>query len=397
MNTVALKPPQELTETVREIPRYSVHLNFIRGCAALVVFFTHLKYIFLGNSMKAAVAVSATHVQELEQKLHAQGGIIDLGHKAVMVFFVLSGYFVGGTVVRAMKRGNWSWKDYLIQRMTRLWVVLAPALLLGLAVDLLGSHLFPQSIYSGPEGQFILTPGLAERLSPATFFGNLFFLQTIFVKPLGTNVALWSLANEFWYYLAFPLMALMIVRRSVYLRLSLALAFAATLLLMGGKIAPYYVLWLFGLVAAFLPLRLPEKIQRPAAVLSFLGLAVACLLLKYTEANRFSIDLAVSSIFLLLLYSLLHRTRPNNDGLYSAVAELLAKMSYSLYLVHLPLIFFANALLMRHWNRWPYSPISLLMVSGVALTIFLLAYVFHLSFEARTPQVRQWVGEKLSS
>ena len=35
--------------------------------------------------------------------------------------------------------------------------------------------------------------------------GNLFFLQTIFVPPFGSNAPLWSLSFEFWYYLLFPL------------------------------------------------------------------------------------------------------------------------------------------------------------------------------------------------
>ena len=56
--------------------------------------------------------------------------------------------------------------------------------------------------------------GAPERpplhLDAATFWGNLVFLQTILVPTYGTNALLWSLANEFWYYMLFPLLAVLI-------------------------------------------------------------------------------------------------------------------------------------------------------------------------------------------
>ena len=40
-----------------------------------------------------------------------------------------------------------------------------------------------------------------HHLSVAGFLGNLVFLQTLFVETFGSNDALWSLTNEFFYYL----------------------------------------------------------------------------------------------------------------------------------------------------------------------------------------------------
>jgi peptidoglycan/LPS O-acetylase OafA/YrhL len=48
---------------------------------------------------------------------------------------------------------------------------------------------------------------LAPNYTATTFVGNLAFLQTIAVPIFGTNGPMWSLANEFWYYLIFPLAA----------------------------------------------------------------------------------------------------------------------------------------------------------------------------------------------
>lgn len=49
------------------------------------------------------------------------------GYQAVMVFFVLSGYFISATIMKSIIENKWSWSDYLLKRITRLWVVCSPA------------------------------------------------------------------------------------------------------------------------------------------------------------------------------------------------------------------------------------------------------------------------------
>jgi peptidoglycan/LPS O-acetylase OafA/YrhL len=45
--------------------------------------------------------------------------------------FVLSGFLISSTVLRSQVSGDWSWRDYAINRSIRLYVVLIPGLLLG--------------------------------------------------------------------------------------------------------------------------------------------------------------------------------------------------------------------------------------------------------------------------
>jgi hypothetical protein len=46
-----------------------------------------------------------------------------------------------------MRKAAWSWQHYVLLRMTRLWTVLLPALLLTFALDSLGHYLStPDSI-----------------------------------------------------------------------------------------------------------------------------------------------------------------------------------------------------------------------------------------------------------
>jgi hypothetical protein len=140
------------------------------------------------------------------------------GHQAVMVFFVLSGLFISSSVLRSLERGTWRWRDYVIDRGVRLYVVLAPGLLLGALWDLVGVHFFNHSgIYSAPLVGFDNSIP-AQQLNLTSFFGSLFFLQTRFTTVFGSNCPLWSLFNEFWYYVLFPLLIAVILsakRRSI--------------------------------------------------------------------------------------------------------------------------------------------------------------------------------------
>jgi peptidoglycan/LPS O-acetylase OafA/YrhL len=70
-------------------------------------------------------------------------------HFAVMGFFVLSGYLVGGRLLQEVRETNRiDTKAYLMKRLVRLWIVLLPALILTLALTWIGLSLQP-AIY-GP-------------------------------------------------------------------------------------------------------------------------------------------------------------------------------------------------------------------------------------------------------
>lgn len=69
------------------------------------------------------------------------------GYQAVMVFFVLSGYFISSSVLHSLENGTWSWREYLTKRLLRLWIVLIPALLLTYVWAKLQIHLFGGSDY----------------------------------------------------------------------------------------------------------------------------------------------------------------------------------------------------------------------------------------------------------
>ena len=119
-----------------------------------------------------------------------------------MIFFALSGFLVGGKALSDILRRRFSWSRYLLRRLTRLWIVIVPTLLLTLLFDKIGIALTHGVGYDGRYSALYASGVSASSPidhSLLTFLGNLAFLQTIYFPIFGSNYPMWSLANEFWY------------------------------------------------------------------------------------------------------------------------------------------------------------------------------------------------------
>jgi peptidoglycan/LPS O-acetylase OafA/YrhL len=174
---------------LEKLPKYSVWFDFIRGCAALAVFIGHARVLFLSSIVAEIGLVSKTRVSPALTTTES----ISFSHQAVIIFFVVSGYFVGGSVIRGLRSNTWSSTDYIIQRLTRLWTVLVPALALTTLLDLTGISIFgTDGIYGSPLGQRMVFPNILDRLTIETFISNLCFIQVIAAPTYGTNSPLWT-------------------------------------------------------------------------------------------------------------------------------------------------------------------------------------------------------------
>jgi peptidoglycan/LPS O-acetylase OafA/YrhL len=178
----------------------SEHIDMVRGAAAGVVLCDHLRsYTFTNFG-------SLSDPGLLTKGFYA---ITSFGPQAVIIFFAMSGFLVGGRVLEDMLIGHWSWPRYFLRRLTRLWIVVVPALVITLILDWISLYFTGGIAYDQSMRIYTLGPDINTTLnhSLTTFLGNTAFLQTIYVPIFGTNGPMWSLANEFWYYVIFPLAA----------------------------------------------------------------------------------------------------------------------------------------------------------------------------------------------
>jgi peptidoglycan/LPS O-acetylase OafA/YrhL len=146
----------------------SVLLDATRALAAFEVCLSH---------WRAMLFLPFPLLSSAEKKLMAVPYVLTgAGHQAVIIFFVLSGYLISGSVYRMMSAGTWSWRKYLTHRLVRLWIVLIPALLLGLALDGMGLYLHhAPELYSG-HVQNAMDTDVVGSFTAARFYACMFFL-----------------------------------------------------------------------------------------------------------------------------------------------------------------------------------------------------------------------------
>ena len=374
----------------RSLPLYSLHLDLVRGLAALLVVVGHLRVVVTGHSGNVQPGQQAGL---LTHPAHATG----LGHASVVIFFVLSGYLVGGTVVRDLQRERFSWLNYALKRLVRLWTVLIPTLVLGALFDFLSASFFRHTRVVGTSQfgtEVARGHGLVQFLRYLTFSQSIERLHT---PEFGSNAALWSLSNEFWYYLLFPLVAIICIGAQFPASRRIAIAIPTVLLawFLGPTIMDYFPLWLCGVLAYVVPAKIPSRFQVPAAVLLTIQFLSVLYFMRSHSLDALLSDTLIACSFSALLYGLLHQTQAASRGAYSRLAHGLSLPSYSLYANHIPACILLSACceaafpeIFNH-TAFAYASILVLVLCYNAL--------FYFAFERNTDRIRSFVQTRFSS
>ncbi|MEF3365539.1 acyltransferase [Methylocystis sp. 9N] len=312
-----------------------VPLDALRGLAAFLVLTGHIRaYVF-------------HNLGEIDQPGFLLKGfyfLTGIGHQAVIIFFALSGFLVGGQALADILAGRFLWSRYLLRRLTRLWIVVIPALLLTFLFDKGGMLLSGGAGYDGRYYDVFLSgphKPIGADLSLPAFLGNVAFLQTITVPIFGSNGPMWSLANEFWYYIIFPMAAwLACVSMTTLERLALFIGLLAVVLLLPASILRDGLIWIGGAAAAWCANR-PELTfffkrhsTRVVAIILFFFTLVASKARPDVIGDLW-LGVAVAAALPALALS------PNIGGRRFACAAFAgSEISYSLYLTHFPLLTF---------------------------------------------------------
>jgi peptidoglycan/LPS O-acetylase OafA/YrhL len=369
-------------------------LDVARGVSALLVVAGHCRAAFF----PPLSSIASPTLVEL-----AFYAVTSLGSLAVMAFFVLSGFLVGGSVIRAGERFRLG--DYFTARLCRLWVVLIPALLLTLVADTITARSAPSVLtgaffeqwHSGPD------PAAPFSTSLVTFLGNVAFLQKIFVPVFGTNGPLWSLSCEFWYYVIFPFITMGLRPAGRFsLPVAAMAAFATVYFMPPGMLQGFYV-WLMGVLAFVVSHRLQRPVHRIWIVLSCTLLILA---IAYDKSGHVRSTIGIDTEYVLgVTFSILVITIAHLDSnrkpiglrrLLLSAGGMLSRVSYSLYLCHFPL------LVLIAGTFYPTPPGRLSWQSGVLYALVMaflcgLAGVFWLLFERHTDRLRTYMRSQIES
>jgi len=367
----------------------SVLLDLTRGLAALMVMTSHWRNLFFIDFHEVM------HNSRLLGSVCVVPYLLTgAGHQAVVIFFVLSGYFISGSVLRQLHRGEWRWSEYAVHRLARLWTVLLPGLLLcalwdrvGLALAQARPFYLNLGLPGGGAGQ------AASQLSLKVFFGNLFFLPPVLMPTFGTDTALWSLVNEFWYYLLFPLAVVALRRPTAWRTRCICVGlFAPAAWFVRGGILWSAPIWLLGSVLAVVPAPEVGRAVRWAALVLYLP-AVFCS--KALVLPGYLSDYLLGVCTAVFLWVMLSATRAADERSgFARCSRGLSRFSYTLYVVHLPVLVLAAALLVGG-TRWPIDAKHLASAAALLAAAGLYAYAVAWLTEFRTDRVRRWVEERL--
>jgi len=352
----------------------------LRGLAGLAVAAGHLR---------ARVYPGFGSVAEPTLAFQVFAFLTGYAHLAIVVFFVLSGWLVGGGVLDRYGRPG-ALREYAIERVTRLWIVLIPAFAAMLLFAACAGWVDASSADLGGSGEY----------SVGAFIGNLLGLQTLAVPRFGGNYPLWTLANGSWYYLLFPLLLTVFRARTMPARAGAILAVLGIAVVLSEVMLLYFLVWLLG--AAFSRVSLDTgPLARRLFLLLFLALAVYYRIAggnNHMSTDTIVQDLAFACSLALFLCSMRgrpHRPSPMRERI-EALGRFFAGFSFTLYVIHVPLI---DAMLyfFRQHRLSPAQPLDYLVYAAMLSGIVALAWLFHLPFEANTHRVRVWVKERLAA
>ena len=342
-------------------------LDLLRAIAVLMVLVAHARFGWPGMNR------------------HFDASIF--GFLGVELFFVLSGFLIGGILLRTMpgEPGLSDLRTFWVRR----WFRTLPNYYLFLGLNLA----LVSAIATVPSG-----------VAPYAVF-----LQNFTTDTLPFYNESWSLAVEEWFYLAFPLLMFLFLRLG--LRAPRACLAALLVLLLGATGAR---------VLAATVLDVPWSVARKAVVYRLDALMVGVLAAYWKahhpggwERSRVPAAGASAGLFALVAWAYVHGADDSffrrtflfnatsfavfgllpgldswrtSSGLLAAAVERISVWSYSLYLCHLPLLVLMTSVVGRPGRASGLPPaLWLLLWAGTAVAT--AAFVFHF-FERPTTDLR---------
>lgn len=374
---------ESLTALTGQRP-HLVFLDALRGLAAL--------YVALGHAY-----VSMRPQLDLGRIGHGVDSLLkltDLGHFAVAVFIVLSGYCLMLPVVRSADgRIPGGALSFFKRRSRRIMPPYYAALVLSVGIALLIEVLSDESRSAAAE---------AGALSLGSVGSHLLLVHNLIPQWSETiNGPMWSVALEYQIYFLFPFVLLPVWRRFGVMS-CLATAFAiglAPLLLPAHEnlhwTFPWYVgLFALGMTGAVIsfsrqPVIARLRVRLPWGLLSagLLVIVIGCLTqaARWCWSHLWLSDAFVGFAAMCVIVHLANQSQAGASvtGLVKVLSArplvILGAFSYSLYLIHMPIMMLTAEML----RRTGIDPIGRLIVQ-MALVLplaVMVAYWFYTQFE----------------
>ena len=335
----------------------------MRGLAAFLVLIDHVR-----GDMFVPYGELAVSQRGLATVLFF--GVTRLGQEAVIAFFVLSGFLVGGQVISRARNGSFDIGTYAIDRATRIYIPLVPACILAVVIDRLFYNRSPDVIQ---------------------VLGNMVGLNEVLVSSLAIDPVLWSLAYEIWFYVLAGAVGYIVTRGP---NIATLLVLTVCVLVFSILKMEYLLFWLLGAGASVL---ISIRFKTALLVIGICLAVVGTVSYELAADSKSLVPVAymppVAAEFLVSLgiamtLPFLASARVNQSlfGIRSFAAAV-SGFSYTLYLFHRPIDTALDTIIARSDN-----------ISLVSLSLYLLrlaiclmgAVIFYYCWERHTAAARRY-------
>lgn len=311
-------------------------LDAIRGIAAFYVCVNHSRgnffegvNLFLKNNPNLSI---------VDKAFLALTQFTILGHEAVILFFVLSGFSIAYSVSKTKNI-----LSFYQRRIIRLY----PPYLAGIlwALIVYGLLKFTHPVWLDPNSEMIT----ARQLNTVNMFDTGVFIKNLFYINNGFLLAqYWSLAHEVIFYALVPLF---IMRTRLYIVVSIILFIVHTYLYNfhysheTSMFENYFLHYNFYFAIGIAIFIYRDKLLQPIFkkflfnIILCLILYVICIGVKMKTGNGNVLPELVSAVLCLVMM----QTFLNHDKKYS-ILSYLGNISYSLYVTHFATLFFIKYL-----------------------------------------------------
>lgn len=300
----------ERNERAKNFARLSIAESYsfdtIRAFSAFIVTIAHGWQFFINN-----------HFPLLKGSI----GIFSQG--AVAVFFAMSGFLIGKSIqLNIIRNNSFLPAEYFSSRARRIY----PPLLLSILLLFFLSLVVPLT-------------GVNFDFEYKNLFASLLFVNNFLTKNSNLNFVLWTLSFEVWCYI---LIGLFFAPKNIYKMLSIAIF--VTLFTLNYRFFGYFLIWIFGFSSSYLHNNLDRVKNYPIillflaslAGLFFFGVKVIMNDVEVIDSYNLMVGMTFTTAILLFM-----KTGKFKLNFLSSSA----RYSYTLYIVHMPILIALSAIL----------------------------------------------------
>jgi len=317
-------------------------LDGIRGLAAFYVLVSHARWL-LWEGYTDGYLLHPEAYNLFDKSLMYFFSLFRWGRASVLLFFVLSGFVIhlryANNFVKFGDNAKFDFFDFFKRRARRIYPAFVFALIFTYFIDQIG--IFNNySIYFWGTHYGEINRYIHQFFDLKTLAGNLLFVMDTYTRVWGSNGPFWSLKYEWWFYMFYPLFWYL-SRKNIYLATAmLFILFLGTIFISNWYIELLQVVfsmmlsWWFGVLLA--------------------DIYVGRLKIKFIYLSGFSfliIPLAFKNLLGAVLYDtlwalgfmgilafLFFLKQKNFELKWLYKLKWLGDMSYTLYLIHFPIL-----------------------------------------------------------